>query len=71
MAKTVKEVIDILSAFPQDSFLVLSSDAEGNNFHHFTEASNEFSFEPESYYVELADPYEFEEDQHNVVVMWP
>lgn len=71
MAKTVKQLIEILKDYPQDSIVLLSRDEEGNAFHKFAEATNEASLEPEAWEVELEDPSEGEMDTFNVVVLWP
>lgn len=66
MSMTVGRAIALLSQFSEDHILILSSDAEGNNFHHVTEFDVTRVEDPESYYVDIS-----EDDEPNAVIAWP
>ncbi len=69
---TVKELIDALVEFGDDTLVVLAKDAEGNGFSPLAEYSGESYIAETSYSGELAD-YEDEDQAGGVpaVVLWP
>lgn len=52
---------------PQNHIVILSSDAEGNNFHKLSEVHEGAVDDLDSYYVEFNGYPE----EPNVVVLWP
>lgn len=76
MSVTVRELIEGLQSVDPDLAIVLSSDAEGNNFREMDEAMSIGLFNPdEKIFLSPEDleddDYYVEDDAKQVVVFWP
>lgn len=77
--KTVQELIDELSGLPRNAFVVLSSDAEGNNYMKIDSAEGGYLTEDPGYGeldLLLSDELDEYDDEVNeglteTVVIWP
>lgn len=77
--KTVQELIDELSGLPRNAFVVLSSDAEGNNYRKIDYAEGGYLSEDPGYGeldLLLSDELDEYDDEVNeglteTVVIWP
>jgi hypothetical protein len=68
---TVGRLRDILYECHDDTIVLLSSDAEGNNFRHFHEASKELVLEKDGGELYRKDFPEDIDDEDEVLVLWP
>jgi hypothetical protein len=70
---TKKELVEMLSVWPDDYLVILSSDGEGNSFSPVSKPVSVGMYEPDSSYSgEFFDREELEEgDIENCIVLWP
>ena len=70
---TTKELIDTLSKYPDDTLVVMSSDAEGNRIHSLDEAEESWYIEWEPGYGDLINPVDLHEYKEaiKVIALWP
>lgn len=77
--KTVQELLDELSAMPRDAFVLVASDAEGNNYRKIDEVEGGYLSEDQGFNeIELLVPEEtdiYDEEMNEglteTVVIWP
>lgn len=77
--KTVQELLDELSAMPRDAFVLMASDAEGNNYRKIDEVEGGYLSEDQGFNeIELLVPEEtdiYDEEMNEglteTVVIWP
>lgn len=77
--KTVQELLDELSAMPRDAFVLIASDAEGNNYRKIDEVEGGYLSEDQGFNeIELLVPEEtdiYDEEMNEglteTVVIWP
>lgn len=69
----VSELIALLKDFDQDQLVVISSDAEGNNFSPLSEAGNDYQYVADSTWSGylLDDGADEELKAEKAVVLWP
>lgn len=74
MSKTVKELIEELSKYPPETKVMMSGDAEGNDFSAFADAATSAWVQHNQYYGEAVHPDDVDDygdDLETVLVLWP
>ena len=69
-------MIELLQKLPQNHQVIMSKDAEGNNFSPFANHSEDIYIPITTWYGEIKDKEEYEEENeevppNNTVVLWP